>query len=84
MTLAISNENIDDTIRIVKSLENLGVLIDGISETIKHEIKRQEGGFLGILCGTLGSSMLGNMLTGKGVMRVGGGYNNMDHIYQNF
>ena len=39
----------DDIVRIIKSLESSGVLIDGVSETIKHENKKQEGGFLGIL-----------------------------------
>ena len=52
----------------------MGVLIDGISisKTVKHEIKKQEGGYLGILLGTLGASMLGNMSTGiGGDMRAG-------------
>ena len=43
------NEDMDDIVRIIKSLESSGVLIDGVSETIKHENKKQEGGFLGIL-----------------------------------
>ena len=43
---------------MIKSLENSGVLIDGVSETVKHEIKQQEGGFLGMLLGTLGVLML--------------------------
>ena len=55
----------DDIIRIIQSLENLSVLIDGIIETVNHEIKRRKGGFLGMLLGTLGASMLGNMLTEK-------------------
>ena len=76
--LAISNEDVD-IIRIIKSLENSGVLTDGVSETKKQEIKRQEVGFLGMLLGTLGVSMLGNMLTGKG-LRARTGYNAMDHM----
>ena len=59
-----------DIIRIKKSLENSGVLVDGVSETAKHEMK-QQGGFLGMLLGTLGASMLENVSTGKGVMRAG-------------
>ena len=55
-------------------------LIDGVNETVKHERKKQEGGFLGMLLGTLGASIFGNMLTGKGAMRVGRKYNNMDHM----
>ena len=60
----------DDIIRIIKSLENPGVLIDGVSKTVKSEIK-QEGGFLGMLFGTFGTfdAILWNMLTGKRVMR---------------
>ena len=57
----------DGIIRIIKSIANSGVFIDGVSETIKHEIKRQEGGFLAILLGTLDASILGNMLSKKGV-----------------
>ena len=74
----------DNIPRIIKSLENSGVLTDGVSETVKHEIKKQEGGLLGMFLATLGASMLGNMLTGKCVMRAGKGvvragrkYNNM-------
>ena len=60
----------NDIIRIIKSLENSIVLLDGASETVKHEIKK-ECGFLGMLLRTLGASILGNMLTRKGVMMVG-------------
>ena len=73
-TLFISNEDMGDISRIIKLLEKVGVLIDGVSETVKHEIKKQEGGFLCMLLGTLGASVSGNMLTGeKGVLRVGKG-----------
>ena len=51
----------NDVLKIVKSLEELGLLIKDISETIKIEEKEQKGGFLGILLGTLGSSLLGNV-----------------------
>ena len=57
--------------KIVKSLEESGLLIKGISETIKNEAKEQKGGFLSILLGTLAASILGNALAGKGVLRVG-------------
>ena len=53
----------DDIIRITKSLENSRLLLDGISETIKQEVR-----FLRMLLGTLGASMLGNNLTGKGIL----------------
>ena len=51
--------------KIVKSLEESGLLIKGLSETIKNQEKDQKGGFLGILLGTLGASLLGNLVTGK-------------------
>ena len=73
-TLIISNDEMNDIIKIVKSLENSGVLLKGVSETIKHEAKEQRGGFLSMLLGTLGASLLGNLLTGgKGVTRAGEG-----------
>ena len=57
--------------KIVKSLEESGLLIKGISETIKNEAKVQKGGFLPMILGTLAASILGNALTGKGVIRAG-------------
>ena len=66
--LTISNEDMEDIKKIVKSLEESGLLIQGISKTIKNESKQQKGGFLPILLGTLGASLLGNLLTGKGTM----------------
>ena len=71
ITLVISNKDMDDIIRIIKALENSGVLIYRVSETVKHETKRKEDKFLGMLSETLGASMLGNMLTGKRVTRAG-------------
>ena len=55
-----------DIIKIVKSLKDSGLLIKGVSETIKNEAKEQRGGFPGMLLGTLGASLLGNLLTGEG------------------
>ena len=76
-TLIISNDEMDDILKIVKSLENSGVLLNGVSETIQHEAKEQRGGFLGMLLGTLGASLLGDVLSkglsGKGVIRAGEG-----------
>ena len=66
-TLIVSNEEIND----IKSLEESGLLIKGISERIKNEAKEQKGGFLGILLSTLGASLLGILLTGKGTIRAG-------------
>ena len=58
--------------RIVKSFEEIGLLVKGISETIKNET-RKKGGFLLMLLGTLAASILGNALAGKGVIRAGEG-----------
>ena len=62
-----------DIIRIIKSLEDSGLLLKGVSETIQNEAKEQKGGFLSMLLGTLGASLLGNLLTGKGIYRAGKG-----------
>ena len=76
-TLIISNDEMDDILKIVKSLEDSGVLLKGVSETIQNEAKEQRGGFLSMLLGTLGVSLLGDLLTknlsGKGVIRAGEG-----------
>ena len=76
-TLIISNDEMDDILKIVKSLENFGLLLKGVSETIQHEAKEQRGGFLSMLLGTLGVSLLGDILSkglsGKGVIRAGEG-----------
>ena len=65
----------DDILKIVKSLEDSGVLLKGVSETIQHEVKEQRGGFLSMLSGTLGASLLGDILSkglsGKVVIRAG-------------
>ena len=60
------------TIKTVKSDEEPGILIKDVSETIKNETKDQKGGFIGMLLGTLGASLLGNLLTVKGTIRSGG------------
>ena len=71
--LIIEEENMQDIIKIIKELENSDILLNGISKTMENEIKEQRGGFLSILLGTLGASLLGNLLTGKGTMRAGDG-----------
>ena len=71
-TLIISNDEVHDIIKIVKSLEDSGLLV-GVTETIQNEVKEQKGGFLSMLLGTLGASLLGNLLRGKGVYRAGKG-----------
>ena len=63
----------EDIIKIVKSLEDSGLLLKGVSETIQNEAKEQKGGFHSMLLGTLGARLLGNILAGKGVVRAGDG-----------
>ena len=72
-TLIISNNEIEDLIKIVKSLEDSGLLLKGVTESIQNEVKEQKGGFLSILLGTLGARLLGNLLTGKGIHIAGEG-----------
>ena len=56
--------------KIVKSLEDSGLLLKDVTETIQNEVKKQKGGFLSMLLGTLGASLLGNLFTGKGINRA--------------
>ena len=88
-TLIISNDEIKDILKIVKSLEDSGLSLEGVSETIKNEAKKQKGGFLSMLLGTLGANLLGNMLAGKGVIRAGEGttrvgYGSKKSLFKNF
>ena len=73
----INNDDMQDLLKIVKSLEDSGILLDGITETVKNEVKEQKGGFLSMLLATLGASLLGDLLTkklsGRGVIRAGEG-----------
>ena len=59
--------------KIVQALEDSNILLKGITITIENETREQKAGFLGMLSGTLRASLLGNMLTGKGILRVGYG-----------
>ena len=76
-TLIISNDEMGDILKIVKSPEDSGILLKGVSETNQPEAKEQRGGFLSMLLGTLGASLLGDVLSkclsGKGVIRAGEG-----------
>ena len=74
--LFISNEDMNDIIKIIKSLEDLVVLIDGVAKIVKHEMKKQEGRFLGALLAPLAASILQPVISsvvsdirGKGVRR---------------
>ena len=75
-------------IKIVISLEDTGLLIEGVSETVQNQAKELRGGFLSMLLGTLGASLLGNILAGKGINRAGegvvrAGYGNKRQDYDN-
>ena len=76
-TLIISNNDMQDLLKIVKSLEDSGILLNGITETVKNEVKEQKRGFLSILLGNLGASLLADLVTknlsGRGVIRAGEG-----------
>ena len=63
----------DDIIKIIEAIKNSNILLKGVTKTIKNETKEQKGGFLSMLLGTLGASLLGNLLTGKGILRAGSG-----------
>ena len=72
-TLVISNEEMNDIMKIVQALKDSNILLRGITKTIQNETKEQEGGFLSMLLGTLGASLLRNMLAGKEMLSTGYG-----------
>ena len=64
----------NDIIKIIEALENSGILLKGVTKAIENETKEQRRGFLSMLLGTIGASLLGNLLTGgKGIVRAGDG-----------
>ena len=72
-TLIISNEEMNDIMKIVQAVEDSNILLKGVTKTIKHETKEQKRRFLSMLSGVLRASLLGNLLTGKGILRAGSG-----------
>ena len=76
-TLVISNEEMNEIMKIIQALENSGILLKGETKIIKNESKEQKGGFLSIFLGTLDASLLRDLLTktlsGKGTVRAGKG-----------
>ena len=70
-TLIISNEEINGLIKNVEALEDSNILRKGFTKTVKNETKEQKGGLLSMLLGTLGASLLGNLLSRKGIVRAG-------------
>ena len=71
----ISNKDMEDLIKIVKSLQDSDLLLKRVTESVQNEVKEQKGGFLSMLLGALGASLLGNLLTGKGAFHAGKGVN---------
>ena len=70
--LMIEDEDMADVMKIIEALEKSGILLNSMGKTIENEVKEQKGGFLSMLLGTLGASLLRNLLTGgKGIMRAG-------------
>ena len=84
-TLITSNEEMNDVMKIVQAIEDSNILLKGVTKIIKNKTKEQKGGFLSMLLGTLGASLLGNLLSekeikanfqnkkGKGIVRAGYG-----------
>ena len=72
-TLIISNEEMNDIMKIVQALEDFNILLKGVTKTFKNETKEEKGGFLSMLLGTLGASLLGNLLAGKEIARPNSG-----------
>ena len=70
-----TNEEMNYIIKTVQALEDSNILLKGVTETVKNETKEQKGGFLSMILGILGASLLGNLLTGKGFVRAGYGNN---------
>ena len=66
--LIIEQEDINDIVKIIKALENSGILLKGVTKTIENETEEQRGGFLSMLLGTLGAS-----LASEGIVRAGAG-----------
>ena len=71
MTLTISKKEMSDIMKIVKSLEESGLLVKGVSETMINEENEQKGRFLGMVLSKSGASLLENLVTGKGTIRAG-------------
>ena len=73
-TLIISNDDLNNLLEVIKSLKKNVILLDGIAETVKNEVKEQKGGFLSMFLGTLGAYLLGDLLiknlSGRGVIRA--------------
>ena len=74
----------NDIMKIIQDLENSNILLRGVTKTIKNGTKEQKGGFLNMFLGTLGASLLGNLWTGKGIVRAGTGRPSSSTSYNHF
>ena len=72
-TLIISNEEMNNIMKIVKALEDPNILLKGVTKIIKNETKEQKGGFVSMILGILGASLLKHLLSGKIIVRAGYG-----------
>ena len=79
-TTLISNEEMNNIMKIVQAPEDSSILLKGVTKTIKNETKEQKAGFLSMLLVTLGGSLSGNLLTGKGIVRAGYGNKNKKEL----
>ena len=73
ITLTILNEEMNDKVKIVPALEDSNILLKEVTKAVKNETREQRGGFPGTLVATLGLILLGNLLSGKGIVRAGYG-----------
>ena len=73
VTLIILNKELNDIMKIVQALEDSNILLKEATKTVKNETKEQKGGFWSMLLGTLGASLLRNILAGKAIVRAGFG-----------
>ena len=73
-TLVIWNDEIEDIVKILKYFEYSDLLLKGVTDTFQNEVKEQKVGFLSMLPGTLGASLLENILAGRGIGRAGKGW----------
>ena len=71
--LIISNKEMNDIVKIIQALEDSNILLKEVTKTIISETKNQKEGFLSMLLGTLGASLLENILAGNGIIRAGSG-----------
>ena len=77
-TLIISNEEMNDIMKIIQALEDSDILLKGVTKAIKNQTNEEKGGFLSMLLGTLGASSLRNLLTGKGILKAGSGRHSLN------